>query len=83
MHALLRSAGYSLFVLSASCGVGAAQSPDAGFSASPDEARAIARETYLHGFPVVEIHNPPYTQAMESNGQWHMSRLTPVAPTQH
>ncbi|WP_353742895.1 DUF1254 domain-containing protein [Pseudomonas fluorescens] len=37
----------------------------ADFTATPDEARAIAREAYLYGFPVVEMYKTLYTQAVD------------------
>ena len=40
----------------------------AGFSATPDEARAIAKQAYLYGFPVVEMYKTLYTQAVDSQG---------------
>ncbi|WP_443217378.1 DUF1254 domain-containing protein [Pseudomonas sp. MF4836] len=40
----------------------------AEFSASPDEARTIAKEAYLYGFPVVEMYKTLYTQAVDSKG---------------
>lgn len=36
------------------------------FNASPDEARAIAKEAYLYGFPVVEMYKTLYTQAVDA-----------------
>lgn len=40
----------------------------ADFSASPNEARAIAKEAYLYGFPVVEMYKTLYTQAVDKDG---------------
>ncbi|MEK1941608.1 MAG: DUF1254 domain-containing protein [Pseudomonas sp.] len=40
----------------------------AAFSASPTEARAIAKEAYLYGFPVVEMYKTLYTQAVDKGG---------------
>jgi len=37
----------------------------ADFTASPEEARAIAKEAYLYGFPVVEMYKTLYTQAID------------------
>ncbi|MHC8314234.1 DUF1254 domain-containing protein [Pseudomonas sp. LB3P31] len=37
----------------------------AGFTASPEEARGIAKEAYLYGFPVVEMYKTLYTQAVD------------------
>ncbi|MBD9442533.1 DUF1254 domain-containing protein [Pseudomonas sp. PDM04] len=39
----------------------------ADFSATPEEARSIAREAYLYGFPVVEMYKTLYTQAVDKN----------------
>jgi hypothetical protein len=43
-------------------------SAQADFSASPEEARAIAKEAYLYGFPVVEMYKTLYTQAVDKSG---------------
>lgn len=40
-------------------------SASADFTASPEEARAIAKEAYLYGFPVVEMYKTLYTQAID------------------
>ncbi|MGC6369782.1 DUF1254 domain-containing protein [Pseudomonas sp. K2I15] len=40
----------------------------ADFTATPSEARAIAKEAYLYGFPVVEMYKTLYTQAVEKTG---------------
>ncbi|WP_347900535.1 DUF1254 domain-containing protein [Pseudomonas purpurea] len=40
----------------------------ADFSASPEEARGIAKEAYLYGFPVVEMYKTLYTQAVDKPG---------------
>ena len=40
----------------------------ADFSASPEEARGIAKEAYLYGFPVVEMYKTLYTQAVDKGG---------------
>jgi len=32
---------------------------------APEEARAIAKEAYLHGFPVVETYKTLYKQAID------------------
>lgn len=37
----------------------------ADFNAPPDEARAIAKEAYLYGFPVVEMYQTLYAQAVD------------------
>lgn len=43
-------------------------SAQAEFNASPSEARAIAKEAYLYGFPVVEMYKTLYTQAVDTGG---------------
>lgn len=43
-------------------------SASADFSASPEEARGIAKEAYLYGFPVVEMYKTLYTQAVDKGG---------------
>ncbi len=40
----------------------------ADFTASPSEARAIAKEAYLYGFPVVQMYKTLYTQAVDIGG---------------
>ena len=40
----------------------------ADFTATPDEARAIAKEAYLYGVPVVEMYKRLYTQAVDKGG---------------
>ncbi|MGK9419179.1 DUF1254 domain-containing protein [Pseudomonas cedrina] len=40
----------------------------ADFTATPSEARAIAKEAYLYGFPVVEMYKTLYTQAVDKGG---------------
>ncbi|WP_036989613.1 DUF1254 domain-containing protein [Pseudomonas vranovensis] len=42
------------------------QAAQAEFNASLDEARQIAKEAYLYGFPVVEMYKTLYTQAVDS-----------------
>jgi hypothetical protein len=37
----------------------------ADFTATPEQARGIAREAYLYGFPVVEMYKTLYTQAVD------------------
>lgn len=37
----------------------------ANFTATPSEARKIAKEAYLYGFPVVEMYKTLYTQAVD------------------
>lgn len=40
----------------------------ADFSASPEQARGIAKEAYLYGFPVVEMYKTLYAQAVDKGG---------------
>ncbi|KQM50595.1 cell envelope protein [Pseudomonas sp. Leaf15] len=40
----------------------------ADFTATPTEARAIAKEAYLYGYPVVEMYKTLYTQAVDKGG---------------
>lgn len=37
----------------------------ADFTATPEEARGIAKEAYLYGFPVVEMYKTLYTQTVD------------------
>lgn len=39
----------------------------ADFTATPEEARGIAKEAYLYGFPVVEMYKTLYTQAVDKS----------------
>ncbi|MCW8278870.1 DUF1254 domain-containing protein [Pseudomonas sp. PCH199] len=59
MHIAIRTAGFSMMTMFVSCGVGA------NFTATPQEARGIAKEAYLYGFPVVEMYKTLYTQAVD------------------
>lgn len=40
----------------------------ADFTATSGEARAIAKEAYLYGYPVVEMYKTLYTQAVDQGG---------------
>ncbi|PIB55048.1 DUF1254 domain-containing protein [Pseudomonas sp. 2995-1] len=40
----------------------------ADFTATPSEARAIAKEAYLYGYPVVQMYKTLYTQAVDKGG---------------
>ncbi len=40
----------------------------ADFTATPAEARAIAKQAYLYGYPVVEMYKTLYTQAVDKGG---------------
>ncbi|MGF6108627.1 DUF1254 domain-containing protein [Pseudomonas frederiksbergensis] len=41
----------------------------ANFTATPEEARGIAKEAYLYGFPVVEMYKTLYTQAVDTTSE--------------
>jgi hypothetical protein len=45
--------------------LGLSSSAWADFTATPEEARGIAKEAYLYGFPVVEMYKTLYTQAVD------------------
>lgn len=45
-----------------------ASTAQAEFSAPADEARAIAKDAYLYGFPVVEMYKTLYAQAVDQGG---------------
>nr|WP_264653190.1 DUF1254 domain-containing protein [Pseudomonas sp. JUb96] len=45
-----------------------ASTAQADFSATPAEARAIAKEAYLYGFPAVEMYKTLYAQAIDQHG---------------
>lgn len=84
MHGALRAAGYSLLTLFVSCGVGAqnpASNARISFSATPQEARAIAKEAYLYGFPVVEMYKVLYTQAIDDKSQNFKAPLNQIGNT--
>jgi hypothetical protein len=76
MHAALKAAGYSLMTMFVSCGVGAQD-----FTASPEEARGIAKEAYLYGFPVVEMYKTLYTQAIDSKSPNYKAPLNQIGNT--
>lgn len=57
VHALI--AGLSLLVSTAA---------SADFTATPSEAREIAKQAYLYGYPVVEMYKTLYTQAVDEKG---------------
>ncbi|MBT2375364.1 DUF1254 domain-containing protein [Pseudomonas fluorescens] len=40
----------------------------ADFTATPSDARVIAKEAYLYGFPVVEMYKTLYAQAVDKGG---------------
>ncbi|TWD52459.1 DUF1254 domain-containing protein [Pseudomonas sp. SJZ131] len=41
----------------------------ADFTATPQEARGIAKEGYLYGFPIVEMYKTLYTQAVDKSSE--------------
>ncbi|MGE8097002.1 DUF1254 domain-containing protein [Pseudomonas fluorescens] len=53
----------------------------ADFSASPEEARGIAKDAYLYGFPVVEMYKTLYTQAVDKNGPNFKAPLNHISNT--
>jgi hypothetical protein len=67
MHGAIRAAGFSLMTMFVSCGVGAQDS----FTATPEEARGIAKEAYLYGFPVVEMYKTLYTSTRRARTSRH------------
>jgi len=72
----VKVAGYGLMALFASCGVGAQE-----FTASPEEARGIAKEAYLYGFPVVEMYKTLYTQAIDTKSPNYKAPLNQIGNT--
>src|SRR5207253_3759753 len=53
----------------------------ADFSATPAEARAIAKEAYLYGFPVVEMYKTLYTQAVDKKAPNYMAPFNQISNT--
>ncbi|WP_248749721.1 DUF1254 domain-containing protein [Pseudomonas sp. MWU15-20650] len=53
----------------------------ADFTATPSEARAIAKEAYLYGFPVVEMYKTLYTQAVDKGGARFKAPFNHIANT--
>ncbi|MBC3255907.1 DUF1254 domain-containing protein [Pseudomonas paralactis] len=53
----------------------------ADFTASPSEARAIAKEAYLYGFPVVQMYKTLYTQAVDKGGAHFKAPFNHIAHT--
>ena len=72
----LKVAAYSVMATFVSCGVGAQD-----FTASPDEARGIAKEAYLYGFPVVEMYKTLYTQAIDTKSPNYKAPLNRIGNT--
>ncbi|KMT52901.1 DUF1254 domain-containing protein [Pseudomonas fildesensis] len=60
--------GKSTRLLSASLAILMSTGALADFTATPSEARAIAKEAYLYGYPVVEMYKTLYTQAVDKGG---------------
>ncbi|MEB0048279.1 MULTISPECIES: DUF1254 domain-containing protein [unclassified Pseudomonas] len=53
----------------------------ADFTATPEEARGIAKEAYLYGFPVVEMYKTLYTQAVDKGGPNFKAPFNKIANT--
>ena len=53
----------------------------ADFTASPAEARDIAKEAYLYGFPVVEMYKTLYAQAVDKGGPNFKAPLNHIGNT--
>lgn len=55
----------------------------ADFTASPTDARAIAKEAYLYGFPVIQTYKKLYAQAVDKGGvnfKAPFNHLSHIAP---
>ncbi|ANF86378.1 cell envelope protein [Pseudomonas antarctica] len=53
----------------------------ADFTATPAEARAIAKEAYLYGYPVVAMYKRLYTQAVDKGGAKFKAPFNHIANT--
>ena len=53
----------------------------ADFTAPPEEARSIAKEAYLYGFPVVEMYKTLYTQAVDKKSPNFKAPLNQIGNT--
>ncbi len=53
----------------------------ADFTATPSEARAIAKEAYLYGYPVVELYKTLYTQAVDKGSANFKAPINQVGNT--
>ena len=53
----------------------------ADFTATPTEARAIAKEAYLYGYPVVEMYKTLYTQAVDKKSPNFKAPLNQIGNT--
>ena len=53
----------------------------ADFTATPAEARAIAKEAYLYGYPVVAMYKRLYTQAVDKGGAKFKAPFNHIAST--
>lgn len=51
----------------------------AEFNASLDEARQIAKEAYIYGFPVVEMYKTLYTQAVDMGSPGYKAPFNQIA----
>lgn len=82
MHGAIRAAGFSLVSLFVSCGaLSLSTSAWADFTATPEEARGIAKEAYLYGFPVVEMYKTLYTQAIDKKSPNFKAPLNQIGNT--
>jgi hypothetical protein len=75
MHIAIRTAGFGLMTMFVSCGVGA------DFTATPEQARGIAREAYLYGFPVVEMYKTLYSQAVDKKSSNYKAPFNRIGNT--
>ena len=53
----------------------------ADFTATPSEARAIAKDAYLYGYPMVEMYKTLYTQSIDKGGANYKAALNHVGHT--
>lgn len=53
----------------------------ADFTATPEQARAIAKEAYLYGFPVVEMYKTLYTQAVDKKSSNYKAPFNQIGNT--
>lgn len=56
-------------------------SAHAAFTATPESARAIAREAYLYGYPAVEMYKTLYAQAVEQGGPNYKAPINHIGNT--
>jgi hypothetical protein len=60
-------AGLSLTILPCTQAAAQASAPSATVTASPDEARAIARDAFLYAYPMLFNYKTLYQQALDSS----------------